>query len=381
MNETYIRKAASSAVADSEQILAMVEPWDAARVQVLGEQIKRAGHAIELEAQELDPEPEPPWEPEPEPEPEPPPLGGQPVVPDLPPFIKTIEKNGGACVAVNGDHQVYRNHRIRYGEWMGFSVAKQDPTNGVIGFGLDECQLETGWAGDKKGWSVRGYDMAQFHYRKTNFLCSMPIAQNIEHGNYQNIYGGGLLEDCFWYGFPGQASQYVWSGREAESANFSGLSGKDIAGDVVHYVNCQMHNCGAWISGRGSFALSMFHGQVGLTLENHLIQKINEPKVHGALLFQGNGKRQSLKLLNSRFFWRGIPDREQSQVFQAKDVLVDGGEYWTDAGHEAKGFRFMDCGPVEIKGNPKGNVEVWVGTNGQWHTKTTLAKVAAGTKL
>lgn len=386
MNEAYVRKAALQALTSANQVLGMAE-LEPVPTEALGEEIKRAGNAIRLEAQvpdePVEPEPpdDPPWEPEPPPPDDPPPLGGEPVIPDLPPFTKTIEKNGGACVVVNGDGQHYENLRVRYGQWMGFSIAKQDPTNGVLGFMLDACQLETGWAGDFKGWGVRGYDMAQFHYRNTNFLCAMAIAQNIEHGNYQNIYGGGLLEDCFWLGFPGQASQYVWSGRQTESANFTGLSGKDVAGDVVRYVNCQMHNCGSWISGRGSFALSMFHGQVGLVLENHLIQKMNEPKVHGALLFQGNGKRQSLHILNSRFYWRGVPDREQSQVYQAKDALVDGGEFWTTPGHELKGFRFMDCGPVEFRGSPKGNVEVWIGKAGVWHTKTTLAKVGAGTIL
>jgi hypothetical protein len=373
MNETKIKKAARAAESAAVQISANYPILSAEEIGLLGADIKRAGNVIQLEA--IEPV-EPPWEPEPEPDPEPPSvvLPVPIVVPDLPPFAQTIEKNGGSCIVVKGDGQTYRNKRVRYGQWMGFDIPKQDPGNGTRGFMLDECQLETGWAGDYKGWGVRGYDMAQFHYRRTSFLCTNPYAKNIEHGSYMNIYGGGLLEDCFWLNIPGQASQYVWSGRATESSNFTGLSGLDVAGDVVRYVNGQMHNCGHWGNGRASFVISMFKGQVGLTLENHLIQKTNEPQTHGAVLFQGNN-RETLQLLNTRIYFTGTPDREMVQCTNAKAALVDGGEY-----HQAKGFRFMDCGQVEIK-NAKGTAPVWVGKNGVWHTKTTLAAMGPGTIL
>ena len=375
MDKRIIKGHARRARESAQEIIDTFDSLAPVDVEGLGSEIRDSGRTIIAEAGKS----EEPWVPEPPPPPEPPPMGGDPELPVLV-LNELIEKNGGACVSVKGDNQHYKNLRVRYGEWMGFSVAKQDPDNGVVGFGLDNVQLETGWAGDRKGWGVRGYDMAQFHYRDVNFLCAMPIANNIEHGNYQNIYGGGLLESCFWYGLPGQASQYVWSGRELESANFSGLSGKDIPGDVIHYLNCQMHNCGSWINGRASFVVSVFKGQVGLTLENHLIQKLNEPKTHGAILFQGNGK-ESLQLLNSRTYYTGTPDREMVQCVGAKDVLVDGGEYRVAPGNEIKGFRFMNCGQVEFTGNVKGNLEVWVGQGGQWQTKTTVEKLGAGTIL
>lgn len=307
-----------------------------------------------------------------------PPTGGDPAVefeiPDMPGIVKTIKKPGGAGMTVKQDNVTVADTRFMYGGWMGISVPKYDGNNGTVGLQLLRNIFHTGWAGDQKGWGVRAYDMALFLILECLFICDLPFAKNVEHGFYFNIWGGGEVRSCVFYQIPGQPIQLVGleGKRAVESANAQRLQGLDVDGDVVLIDKCQLIDCGHFGNGRASFQISMFDSQVGMTIRDTQIIKTNEARVHGAILFMGNNRKQPLTLERVQIHFTGTPDREAVQVWEAESVTVDGGSY-----KHGKGFHFIDCGPVTFS-DVQGDEDVWFGRTGpggvSWYKKSTIAQ-------